>query len=167
MARLLAMVLTLIAVAPPGAFAEGIAAPTGKVILTVRGQIETTNVNDTAEFDLAMLDQIEQRPVTAETPWYDEAHTFDGALLSEVLEAVGARGTELRVTALNGYEATIPMADVERFPMILATRVDGNLLSVREKGPIFVIYPFDLGDELYNELYYGRSVWQVQAIDVM
>lgn len=166
--RLLAASLVLVLMALPGASQAGaLPAPTGGVILTVRGNIEATNVDGTAQFDLAMLDQLPRRDVTTETPWYDGVHTFDGALLSKVLEAVGAHGKALRVVAINGYEATIPMDDVDRFPVILATRLDGKLLSIREKGPIFVVYPFDLNADLYNEVYYGRSVWQVQAIDVM
>ena len=107
-----------------------------------------------------------KRETTAETPWYDGARTFQGPLLSEVLEAVGANGSELRVRAINGYEATIPIADVDAYPVILATRIDGKVLSIRDKGPIFVIYPFDLGPALYNEVYYERSVWQVETLDV-
>jgi hypothetical protein len=140
--------------------------PAGHVILTVDGQIGATNGAGAARFDLAMLDAMPKRATTAETPWFDGARTFEGPLLSEVLEAVGAEGTELRVRAINGYEAVIPLDDVAAWPIILATRIDGKPLSIRDKGPIFVIYPFDLEPDLYNEVYYARSVWQVEALDV-
>ena len=39
-------------------------------------------------------------------------------------------------------------------------------MSVRDKGPIFVIYPFDEAPELYNETYFGRSVWQAVSVEV-
>ena len=39
-------------------------------------------------------------------------------------------------------------------------------MSVRDKGPLFVIYPFDEAPELNNETYYGRSAWQVKSIEV-
>ena len=38
-----------------------------------------------------------------------------------------------------------------------------NLL---DKGPLFVIYPFDLDSNLYNEVIFGRSVWQVASVTV-
>ena len=39
-------------------------------------------------------------------------------------------------------------------------------MAVREKGPLFVIYPFDADPSLFNEKYFNRSVWQVKAIEV-
>jgi hypothetical protein len=38
---------------------------------------------------------------------------------------------------------------------------------VREKGPLFMIYPFDSDAALRNPLYYSRSVWQLKTIDVL
>ena len=72
----------------------------------------------------------------------------------------------LRVTALNDYVTEIPVADFRDNPVILATAIDGKSLSVREKGPIFIIYPFDEQPSLNNETYYGRSAWQVKSIEV-
>jgi len=39
-------------------------------------------------------------------------------------------------------------------------------MSLRDKGPIFVIYPFDKHPELLNEVVFSRSVWQVTEIKV-
>ena len=58
------------------------------------------------------------------------------------------------------------MEDFANYPVILATRLDGAEMSVRDKGPIFVIYPFDDAPELNNETYFGRSAWQVKSIEV-
>ena len=168
MKRLLVALAILLSIAPPPARSENdLPAPSGQVILTVTGKIGTTNADGAAVFDLAMLDAMAGREMTAETPWFDGVHTFTGTLLSAVLDAAGASGAALRVRAINGYEAVIPMEDVNAYPIILATRIDGKVLSVRDKGPIFVIYPFDASPELYNEVYFGRSVWQVEAMEVL
>jgi hypothetical protein len=58
------------------------------------------------------------------------------------------------------------MDDIKDYPVILATRVDGEELSVRDKGPLFVIYPFDEHPDLYNEVIFSRSVWQVASLTV-
>ena len=34
-------------------------------------------------------------------------------------------------------------------------------MSVREKGPLFVVYDYDSDPELKQQKYYGRSAWQV------
>ena len=165
MRRLFALALfTCLAVA--AAWADDLPAPTGPVVLTISGAIGNTNASGVAEFDQAMLDRLVQHSVTSETPWYDGAQTFDGVLISAVLNAVGATGSALTVAALNGYSAEIPVSDAQDHPVILASRVNGDLLSVRDKGPLFVIYPFDSSPELFNEVYFGRSVWQVTSLTV-
>ena len=91
---------------------------------------------------------------------------FTGPLLRSVLEAAGAKGSTLTIKALNDYAAKIPMEDATTLDTILATRMDGQLMSVRDKGPLFLIYPFDLDSGLYNEKYFARSVWQIKEIEV-
>lgn len=146
--------------------ASELAKPTGPVVLTIEGSIEATNADSVAQFDLAMLDALPQRTTTTETPWYDNAESFSGPVIQSLLDAVGAHGTVVTVKALNDYSADIPIEDFVANPVILASRLDGETLSVRDKGPLFVIYPFDLDPALYNEVYFGRSVWQVTSITV-
>lgn len=141
-------------------------APTGPVILTITGKIANTNAPGAAQFDLAMLDALEQRTTITVTPLVRRRTIVRRSLLSAVLEAAGADGTTLKVLALNDYATDIPADDATSYPVILASRLDGKELSVRDKGPLFVIYPFDLAPQLYNEVYFGRSAWQVKSIEV-
>lgn len=164
--RALAILAVLTVLTAPPLRAGELTAPTGPVVLTVGGNIANSNGNDTAQFDLAMLDALSQHATTTMTPWYDGAQTFSGPLGSAILDAVGATGTTVTVTALNDYSAEIPLSDFVDYPLILATRINDKELSVRDKGPLFVIYPFDAVPKLYNEVYFGRSVWQVTAITV-
>lgn len=140
--------------------------PAGNVVLHVTGAIANTNEAGAADFDMAMLNRLEGRATTTQTPWYDAPEQFEGPLGSALLDTVGATGTMLRVTALNDYVTEIPVADFEDYAVILATAMDGKPMSVRDKGPIFIIYPFDEAPELNNETYYGRSAWQVKSIEV-
>ena len=157
-------VLALFACTP--AFAETLAKPTGAVILEVSGAIANTNEDGKAGFDMAMLDALTQRTTVTHSPWYDGSRTFAGPLGSALLAAVGASGTTLKVTALNDYVSEIPMSDFTDHPVILATSLEGEPMSVREKGPIFIIYPFDEQPALNNETYYSRSAWQVKSIEI-
>lgn len=141
-------------------------APKGPVVLTVHGAITITNGPNGAEFDMDMLNALAQRTTTVETPWTEGKISFAGPLGSALLEAVGATGTSLKVTALNDYSADVPVADLQQWPVIFATTMDGQPMSVREKGPLFVIYPFDVDSSLYTEMYFNRSVWQIAEIEV-
>jgi hypothetical protein len=156
--------LALFACSP--ALADSLAAPTGKVVLEVSGKIANTNDGSTADFDIEMLNALAGRTTVTHSPWYDGTRSFNGPLGASLLAAVGASGTTLKVTALNDYVTEIPVSDFLDHPVILATTLDGEPMSVREKGPIFVIYPFDEQPALNNETYYGRSAWQVKSIEI-
>jgi hypothetical protein len=140
--------------------------PAGPVILKVTGDIANTTDGVSADFDATMLASLAEHTTTTTAPWYDGRHQFSGALGSAFLDAVGASGSMLRVTALNDYVTEIPVSDFRDYNVILATAFDGKTLSIRDKGPIFIIYPFDDKPELNNETYYGRSAWQVKSIEV-
>jgi hypothetical protein len=161
-------VLGLLAAAIGGAArAAGLAMPTGKVILTLRGKISVHNIDDTAQFDLAMLDALPQGRFQGETPWTKGVTVFSGPLASAVLDAAGANGVSMRVAALNDYDADVPVADFRQHAVILATRNNGEVMSIRDKGPIWVIYPMDKDPSLRTETTYTRSVWQVKSIEIL
>lgn len=145
---------------------NALAQPKGEVILTVSGKISAKNHGQSAEFDMAMLDKLRHRRTETLTPWNKEKSTFDGPLLSEILDAVGCTGKDLKVIALNDYTGAIPVEDARKWPVILATHRNGTPLTVRQKGPLLVIYPFDEYPQLSSEAYYFRSVWHVRHIEI-
>lgn len=136
-------------------------APAGPVILTVTGP-------DGAEamFDLDMMEALDQKVTVVETPWYDGVQEFSGPLISDLMAHLDITGSELSIVAANDYAAAVPWSDIEDYPVILATRHNGNTMSLRDKGPLFVIYPFDAHPELRNEVVFSRSVWQVKEVKV-
>lgn len=140
--------------------------PKGPVILTVKGNLSHANVGNTAQFDLEMLEKLEGRSGKMRTPWTEGETNFSGPFLRAILKEAGATGTKLQLKALNDYFAEVPIEDAEKLDTILATRQDGKPMSVREKGPLFMIYPFDKDPALYNERYFSRSVWQIKEIEV-
>ncbi len=152
--------------AMPAGAAGPLALPTGPTILRIEGAIARRNRATGAEFDLAMLDALPQGRFAGQTPWTRGDVELTGPLFSGVLAAVEAAGTTLRVVALNEYAAQIPRADTIRWPVILATRRNGTPMAVRDKGPVWVIYPMDRDPALRNETIYARSVWQVSHVVV-
>lgn len=140
--------------------------PQGPVILTITGAITRTNGDGVARFDRAMLEALPGRTAAVTTPWLSGVTTYEGPFGAAVLEAVGATGSTLQIRALNDYVAEIPAEDFQREGLILALRENGKIMSVRERGPVFLIYPFDLDPALNTETYYNRSVWQISTIEV-
>ncbi|MBL9205264.1 MAG: molybdopterin-dependent oxidoreductase [Opitutaceae bacterium] len=140
--------------------------PAGKIVLTITGNIAFTNGVERADFDLAMLEALPQHSFSTRTPWYPTARTFSGPRLRDVLIAVGAQGESLGASALNDYKTSIPFDDARKFDVIIALKLDEKPMTVREKGPLFIIYPFDSKKELNTELYYNRSAWQLRKLEV-
>ena len=147
--------------------AQSLPPPQGPVILTVQGALANANVDGTVQFDLAMLDALDQRETITTTPWHEGVQTFTGPRIASILAAAGASGSALRLVAINDYAATMPWQDTQDHPVILASRRNGETMSVRDTGPLFVIYPFDENPGLRDEVYFSRSVWQVRTIEVL
>lgn len=153
--------------APPSAQpAPPLPAPSGRVILSISGRIGVTNDGDAARFDRAMLEEIGMTSFTTATPWYDGLVTFEGVPMARLLQRVGAQGEAVRAIALNDYSTEIPIADFTRYDVLLALKRDGNYLTVRDKGPLFIVYPYDSDPALKSPRYYGRSAWQLARLVV-
>lgn len=162
----LAASMTSVLFCATAAFAGTLPSPTGPVILTITGKIANTNDGHAAKFDRAMLEKLGMKNITTSSPWYDSKVTFTGVPFDAVMKDVGATGTTIKAIALNDYETEIPMSDLGTTGVILALKLNGEIMSVRDKGPIFVIYPYDSSSELQSQTYYARSAWQVSRFDV-
>jgi hypothetical protein len=148
------------------ASAESIKAPSEKPILTITGKIASKNEGDSAQFDRAMLESLGMVTVETSSPWYKGLVKFEGIPLDKLMKYVGATGDRVTVIALNDYSTEIPIKDFSDYNTIIALKRDGEYMSVRDKGPLFIIYPFDSKPELKSQTYYGRSAWQVAKIIV-
>jgi len=159
---ILVMALSL----PLRAVAQDLAPPRGEVLLTISGAISQTNVGGTAQFDEALLETL--GPVTIETStiWTDGVQRFTGVPLARLMQAVGASGKTLKATAINDYAIDIPKSDwVEDGPIVAYLRND-KPMSVREKGPLWIVYPYDTNPAYQGEVTYSRSIWQLDRITV-
>ena len=148
-------------------FAAGLGQPTGKPVLQIGGKIAVHNVGDQAVFDVAMLEALGTRSFKTSTPWTDGVSSWEGVPLSVLMEAVGATGNVIRATALNDYVADMPMAGLAEEGAILAMRRDGELMPVNNKGPLFILYPFDDRPNLQQQSVYMRCAWQIARLDIL
>ncbi|MFN7267824.1 MAG: molybdopterin-dependent oxidoreductase [Cereibacter sp.] len=144
--------------------ADSLPAPQGDVILTVSGAITNTNDDGTARFDMALLDSLPQHSFATSTIWTEGVDTYEGVLLTDLLDALGATGPNLLAKALNDYEISFPVADATAEGPLLAYRTNGEPMSVREKGPIWLIFPYDDVEAFRTEQTYARSIWQLDRI---
>ncbi len=140
--------------------------PAGPVILTIEGAITNTNGPGSARFDRMGLLALGGEVLETTTHFTKGSQHFEGVRLGKVLGTVGARGNKITVKALDGYSVDIPMEDVEHFKVFLAMKWNGEIMRVRNKGPIWIIYPISQFPETNNEIYSARSVWQLISMIV-
>lgn len=154
------------AIARARAAKPNLPSPSGDAVLTVTGSVGLTNGDGTADFDRDMLESLGTSSFTTTTPWYERPVTFEGVLVTRLMRAVDARGETVTALALNDYATEMPMSDFERFGVLLALKRDGSYMPVRDKGPLFLIYPFDTYSGLKSRQYYSRCVWQLRRLIV-
>lgn len=158
--------LVTLLMSSPAALADEFPAPTGEVILTVSGAIGTTNVEKTLQLDAALMASLPQHSFTTSTIWTEGTATYTGVLLRDLLDAVGATGETVTLTALNDYQISMPAADAAADGPLLANLADGAPMSVRDKGPVWMLFPYDEVAAYRSEQTYARSIWQLTRIDI-
>ncbi|MEL6838631.1 MAG: hypothetical protein AAFP85_05025 [Pseudomonadota bacterium] len=116
-------------------------------------------------FTPAMLEELDTFRMRTTTPWREEPANFDGVLLSDLLRASGLDDVdEIRVTAENDYTTVIPRALWETIPVLIATRVDGQPHTRRERGPIQFVISMDdyTASSIASE---AHMVWMAARIE--
>jgi hypothetical protein len=142
-------------------------APAGKVVLTVTGGLANANEGSAASFDVPLLQSLPQSSFSTTTPWYPQSRKFGGVLLRDLFEALGAAPpAAVRAIALNDYRVDIPAEDLVQHGAMLAYLLDDKPMSVREKGPLVIMYPFDANPELCNAVHYSRAIWQLRTLEL-
>ncbi|MDX1737680.1 MAG: molybdopterin-dependent oxidoreductase [Alphaproteobacteria bacterium] len=148
--------------------AEVLPQPKGEVILDVGGEIVVGNSpSGRARFDLAMLQRYRINSFVTHTPWSDSSYRFKGVSLAEILSELGVRDdAKLRVMALDGYEALVPMKDILPFDPILAFSRNNVPLTRRDRGPLWLVYNRDKLEETKDPRFDSYWVWQIYKMDV-
>lgn len=141
-------------------------APTGEVLLTVTGDIAATNAEEAALFDLAMLEGLGITTFETTTTWTEGPQVFDGVAVATLMAALGVEDGTLTATAINDYSVEMPVTEMLASDAIIAFRQNGAEMSVRDKGPLWIVYPYDSDPEYRSETTYARSIWQLNRIAV-
>ena len=149
---------------PLSATAEQLAQPGDAPILTVSGDFSNQNSDNAAIFDMEMLQALPQSSFTTTTIWTDGPQEFTGVKVDDLLRDLGISAGSVKVTAINDYAVEIPVAELLGSEALLAYLRNGEAMSIRDKGPLWLVYPYDADDKFRNEVIYSRSVWQVDRM---
>ncbi|MDU9004197.1 molybdopterin-dependent oxidoreductase [Sedimentitalea todarodis] len=154
-------------IATAGANATKLGKAEGAVLLTVTGAVTQANFGDAVQFDLAMLEAFDSTVIETTTNWTKGVQRFRGVSLAVLIDALGIRSGTLRAAAINDYTVEIPVTDAVKGGPIVAFELNGKPMSRRNKGPLWIIYPYDSNEAYKSELIYTRSIWQLDRIEAV
>lgn len=160
--RLLSVVLWLLLSWPLQANSE-------PVILSVYGDIQLNGQqHNKLDFTLSELQALPQAESTTSHPWSAEKHHFKGidmnALLALLFE--NSEVKKLSLEALNGFSVDVDWNKVSAFSPILAWQDNDKIMSRRNKGPLWLILPFDKVPKIKQADFLHYMVWQLRVIRV-
>lgn len=136
------------------------------------GQLSVKVINSAGEetvvsFTSDELLRLEETTIVTVNDYVDGMTTFVGPRLRTLLADANLKPSDqIQVTALNDYRTTIPADEILKYDVIVAVLMDGAEMSVRDKGPFWVIYPMSEHPELQEPSYNDRLVWQLASIEL-
>lgn len=117
--------------------------------------------------NILMLTEIETLPLyatTLATP-FGESGQFIGVLLTDLLERVDLGSAErVRLLALDDYTVVLTREDIETDKPFLATRLDGEPLTLLDKGPFRLLFPTLAEQTVAGHLPTARWIWSLIEI---
>ena len=120
--------------------------------------------------DLQALERLPSREIATALPLalgMPGQSRWRGVSLRQLVELMGGKEPQqIELTALNDYAVRIPWSDLVQYDPILAYRRNQQPISIRDKGPLILIYPFDQNPALQRQDYINRTIWQVHVITV-
>lgn len=120
-------------------------------------------------YDLPALQALGEVQIRTSTVWTEGVHGFTGVPLARILAdagiATGPGSTgDVSATAINDYAISIPLAEIGPDVPLVAYLMDDREMSVRDKGPLWIVYPYDADRQYQTEVIYSRSIWQLNRL---
>lgn len=145
--------------------ASGALAQEKETILIVQGDFDGDGVADERRFSRDELAALGEESFSTSTIWTEGAQEFVGVRLHRLLEALAPdHEGQVDLVAVNDYQVSMPSAEAEPNGALLAYLRNGEQMTLRDKGPVWLVYPYDASDLYRTEVVYSRSVWQLSKI---
>ena len=146
---------------------DAIPTPSGEKVLAISGLVAAKNGDDALSFDIPTLERLGLVEYSVNDPWLKDTFTYTGVLMSDLLKYAGTFHTaqSVHIVALDDYQVDIPIADIDKWPILLATRSNGEYLSVDNFGATKIIYPYgshSIDKTSHNDLW----IWSLKSMEV-
>lgn len=120
------------------------------------------------DFTLDELQALPQAEINTITPWTTESHRYRGVDLvlwfNQLFE--NRRINSITLEALNNFSVTVDWSKIKSFTPVLAWQDNGKVMSRRDKGPLWLMLPFDRVPKLQQAEFLHFMAWQIRVIRV-
>jgi hypothetical protein len=128
--------------------------------------VTDANGAELKSYDLAALKALGTASFETTTIWTEGKQRFTGVPLTALFKDIGVTQGEVNAIAVNDYSVPIPVTDAVEGGPLLAFEVNGAAMSVRDKGPLWIVYPYDSKTDYQSETIYSRSIWQLNRLQL-
>lgn len=135
-----------------------------ETILTVTHTATAGGTAVKTEYDLAALQALPKSSFETKTEWTEGVQTFEGVEVQALMAALGVTSGTMTATAADGYMLEIPAAEMMISGPIVAYSMNGAALPA-DKGPLWIVYPYDRAPEFNTEDTVSRSIWALTQIE--
>ncbi|MBR9765017.1 MAG: oxidoreductase [Rhodobacteraceae bacterium] len=117
-------------------------------------------------FDRTALEALPATAFETSTIWTEGVQQFRGVRMTVLLAHLGIEGGQLQLTAANDYSIEIATGSFRPDGAILAYERNGTPMTLRSKGPLWLVYPYDSSPDFRSEVIYSNSIWQLDRISL-
>lgn len=114
------------------------------------------------------LENLPQTEFAVVDPYLKKRVVYKGVLLKDLVAAYAKPDTtKIRLRAIDEYRAEFIREEWVRFDIMLATRMNGKHMGIRENGPARIVLPYDTAKDIDKTLYKPKWIWQVNRIEFL
>ncbi|MCC1494993.1 molybdopterin-dependent oxidoreductase [Cognatishimia sp. F0-27] len=161
------LVLVVVALMGGPLHAVELPEPRGPVVLTITFSNDLSQAAQSGPIalDREAMASLDWQEIVTHTSFTEGPQRFAGPTLASLLEALNIRSGSLRAQAINDYSVTIPVEHAWRHAVLLAMEHNGARMRVRDKGPIWVVYPLE-AHETDAKPFDHEMIWQLNRLSV-
>jgi hypothetical protein len=135
-------------------------------LLTISGGPDAAGQPIDISYDLPALQAMPKTNFVTTTMWTEGEQTFEGVALYALLQTLNVTSGKVIASAINDYKIEIPLAEITPEAPIIAYLRNGEEMTVRNKGPLWIVYPYDSDPQYQSEVVFSRSIWQLNRIEI-
>ena len=130
----------------------------------------TTSATNAVELSVDELRALGDTSFATATPWTKGTQNFEGITGAQIVAAMQAKGEKLEAKSVlavanNDYSIVIPFEVFNQPTTLIAFAQNGAAMPVRDKGPFWIVFPYDQDSTFLSSSYQSYSIWGLERLD--